>query len=80
MTKDGIPVRVWCWPGNNDQQVLAEVKDDMRHWRLGRVIIVVDHDFSRADNLASQSSRSGQRAARVDHGQEDHPNGGRDSL
>ncbi|PWU49672.1 IS1634 family transposase [Micromonospora sp. S4605] len=53
VTKEGIPVRVWCWPGNtNDQQVLAEVKDDMRDWRLGRVITVVDRGFSSADNLA----------------------------
>jgi transposase len=53
VTKDGIPVRVWCWPGNtNDQAVLAEVKDDMRQWRLGRVITVVDRGFSSANNLA----------------------------
>jgi transposase len=53
VTRQGIPVRVWCWPGNtNDQSVLAEVKDDMRHWRLGRVITVVDRGFSSADNLA----------------------------
>jgi transposase len=53
VTKEGIPVRVWCWPGNtNDQQVLAEVRDDMRDWKLGRVITVVDRGFSCADNLA----------------------------
>jgi len=53
VTKEGIPVRCWCWPGNsNDQQVLAEVKDDMRDWKLGRVITVVDRGFSSADNLA----------------------------
>jgi transposase len=53
VTREGIPVRVWCWPGNtNDQSVLAEVKDDMRDWRLGRVITVVDRGFSSADNLA----------------------------
>lgn len=53
VTREGIPVRVWCWPGNtNDQQVLAEVKDDMRHWKLGRVITVVDRGFSSTDNLA----------------------------
>jgi transposase len=53
VTKEGIPVRVWCWPGNtNDQAVLAEVKDDMRHWKLGRVITVVDRGFSSVDNLA----------------------------
>jgi transposase len=53
VTKEGIPVRVWCWPGDsNDQQVLAEVKDDMQDWKLGRVITVVDRGFSSADNLA----------------------------
>jgi transposase len=53
VTKEGIPVRCWCWPGNsNDQHVLAEVKDDMRDWKLGRVITVVDRGFSSADNLA----------------------------
>ena len=53
VTREGIPVRCWCWPGNtNDQSVLAEVKDDMRHWKLGRVITVVDRGFSSADNLA----------------------------
>ena len=37
VTKEGIPVRCWCWPGNaSDQAVLAEVKDDMRDWKLGR--------------------------------------------
>ena len=53
VTREGLPVRCWCWPGNSsDQAVLAEVKDDMRHWKLGRVITVVDRGFSSADNLA----------------------------
>jgi transposase len=53
VTKEGIPVRCWCWPGNsNDQAVLAEVRDDMRDWKLGRVITVVDRGFSSAENLA----------------------------
>ncbi|HEY9414062.1 MAG TPA: IS1634 family transposase [Pseudonocardia sp.] len=53
VTKEGIPVRSWCWPGNtSDQAILPEVKDDMRGWRLGRVITVVDRGFSSADNLA----------------------------
>jgi transposase len=53
VTRTGIPVRVWCWPGNTqDQTLLAEVKDDMRAWKLGRVITVVDRGFSAADNLA----------------------------
>jgi len=53
VTRQGIPVRVWCWPGNTqDQTILAEVKDDLRAWKLGRVITVVDRGFSSADNLA----------------------------
>jgi transposase len=53
VTREGIPVRVWCWPGNtNDQTVLQQVKDDLRGWRLGRVVTVVDRGFSSADNLA----------------------------
>jgi hypothetical protein len=52
VTRDGIPVRVWCWPGNtNDQALLPQVKDDLRAWRLGRVVTVVDRGFSSASNL-----------------------------
>jgi hypothetical protein len=51
--REGIPVRVWCWPGNtNDMTVLQQVKDDLRGWRLGRVITVVDRGFASDDNLA----------------------------
>jgi hypothetical protein len=53
VTREGIPVRVWCWPGNaNDQTLLAQVKDDLRGWRLGRVVTVVDRGFSSERNLA----------------------------
>ena len=52
VTKEGIPVRCWCWPGNtNDQSVLPEVRDGMRDWKLGRVITVVDRGFSSPANL-----------------------------
>lgn len=52
VTREGIPVRVWCWPGNtNDQSVLPEVKDGLRGWRLGRVVTVVDRGFSSDANL-----------------------------
>jgi hypothetical protein len=52
VTKEGIPVRCWCWPGNtNDQAVLPEVRDGMRDWRLGRVVTVVDRGMSSSDNL-----------------------------
>ncbi|MBA3508820.1 MAG: IS1634 family transposase [Thermoleophilaceae bacterium] len=52
VTREGIPVRVWVWPGNtNDMSVISEVKDDLRGWRLGRVITVVDRGFSSEENL-----------------------------
>jgi transposase len=52
VTKEGIPVRCWCWPGNTtDTTVLPEVKDGMRDWRLGRVVTVVDRGFSAETNL-----------------------------
>ena len=53
VTREGIPVRCWCWPGNTgDQAILPEVKDGLRGWRLGRVVTVVDRGFSSRENLA----------------------------
>src|SRR3954451_9209048 len=52
VTREGIPVRVWCWRGNaNDAALLPQVKDDLRAWRLGRVVTVVDRGVSSAANL-----------------------------
>jgi transposase len=52
VTREGIPVRVWVWPGNtNDQTVIGQVKDDLAGWRLGRVVWVVDRGFSADENL-----------------------------
>ncbi|MCA1680211.1 MAG: IS1634 family transposase [Actinobacteria bacterium] len=52
VTREGIPVRVWVWPGNtNDQTVVKEVKDDLAGWRLGRCVWVVDRGFSSDENL-----------------------------
>jgi transposase len=37
VTREGIAVRVRCWPGNtNDVSVIGEVKDGQRGWWLGR--------------------------------------------
>jgi hypothetical protein len=53
VTREGIPVRCWVWPGNtNDQTVIGQVKDDLRDWRLGRVVTVTDTGFSSEANLA----------------------------
>jgi hypothetical protein len=51
VTRDGIPLRVWCWPGNTaDSALIRQVKDDMRGWSLSRVIWVADRGFTSAEN------------------------------
>jgi hypothetical protein len=51
VTREGIPVRVWCWPGNtSDSALIRQVKADMRDWNLGRVVWVADRGFSSARN------------------------------
>jgi hypothetical protein len=51
VTRGGIPVRVWCWPGNTaDSALIRQARDDMRDWSLARVIWVADRGFSSAAN------------------------------
>lgn len=51
VTRDGIPVRCWVWPGNTvDVSVVEEVKRDLNDWKLGRVIMVMDTGFNSAEN------------------------------
>jgi len=51
VTRDGIPVRVWCWPGNTaDSALIRQVKDDMRDWTLSQIVWVADRGFSSAEN------------------------------
>jgi hypothetical protein len=51
VTRDGIPVRVWCWPGNTaDSALIRQVKDEMRDWNLARVVWVADRGFTSDQN------------------------------
>jgi len=51
VTRQGIPVRMWIFPGDTSEQLLLRtVKDDLREWNLNRVIWVVDRGFSSAAN------------------------------
>jgi hypothetical protein len=51
VTRDGIPVRVWSWPGNTgDSKLIRQVKTDMRDWTLTRIVWVGDRGFSSAAN------------------------------
>ncbi|WP_010532500.1 IS1634 family transposase [Lentibacillus jeotgali] len=52
VTREGIPIKCWVWPGNTmDMTVVEEIKDDLAGWKLGRVISVADRGFSSEDNL-----------------------------
>jgi hypothetical protein len=51
VTRQGIPVRMWTFPGDTSEQLLLRtVKDDLRDWNLTRVIWVVDRGFSSGAN------------------------------
>jgi len=51
VTREGIPVRVWTFPGDTSDQVLIRtVKDDLRQWNLNRVIWALDRGFTSAQN------------------------------
>ena len=43
LTRDGLPVRSWVFPGNTvDATTVAQVKESLRGWKLNRAIFVGD--------------------------------------
>jgi IS4 transposase len=51
VTRDGIPVRVWSWPGDTaDSALIRQVKDDMRDWALAKIVWVADRGFASQEN------------------------------
>ena len=51
VTREGIPVRVWSFPGNTaDSALIRQVKADLREWTLSRVIWVADRGFTSEEN------------------------------
>jgi transposase len=51
VTRTGIPVRVWTFPGNtSDQEIIRRARDDLRDWNLSRVIWVLDRGFTSERN------------------------------
>jgi len=52
VTRQGIPVRCWVWPGNtNDAETVPQVKQSLAGWRLNRVVWAVDRGMTSDDNL-----------------------------
>jgi hypothetical protein len=53
VTRDGIPVRCWTFPGNTaDQKIIRRVEDDLGAWNLRRLVWVADRGFASAANRA----------------------------
>jgi hypothetical protein len=51
VTRDGIPVRCWSWPGNTaDSALIRQVRDQLREWNLARVVWVADRGFASEAN------------------------------
>ena len=51
VTRDGIPVRVWSWPGSTaDTDLIRQVRGDIRQWTLSRVVWVADRGFTSQKN------------------------------
>jgi hypothetical protein len=53
VTRDGVPVRCWTFPGNTaDTSIIRTVKDDLAGWNLRRMVWVADRGFASAANRA----------------------------
>jgi Transposase DDE domain len=51
VTRAGIPVRVWSWPGNTtDTALIRQAKADLREWTPARIVWVGDRGFTSAAN------------------------------
>jgi transposase len=57
VTKEGIPIRCWTFPGTtSDQQIIRKIKDDLAGWMLNRVVFVCDSGFNSIDNRSYLTS------------------------
>jgi len=51
VTKEGIPIRSWVFPGNRaDVTTVNEVQRDLSGWKLGRVVWVMDRGMTSEEN------------------------------
>jgi transposase len=60
VTREGVPVRSWVFPGNTpDVTTLTHIKDDLRGMKLGRTLFVGDAGMYSAANLEALSKGAG---------------------
>jgi transposase len=51
VTREGLPVRSWVFPGNTaDVKTVAKVKADLKDWQLGRALFVADSGMNSQEN------------------------------
>ena len=51
VTREGLPVRSWVFPGNtSDVDTVKKVRDDLRGWKLGRALFVADSGMNSGTN------------------------------
>jgi len=51
VTREGLPVRCWVFPGNTtDSSTVEKVRSDLRGWSLGRALFVADAGINSEDN------------------------------
>nr|WP_200873704.1 IS1634 family transposase [Candidatus Magnetobacterium casensis] len=51
VTREGLPVRSWVFPGNTaDVKTVEQVKSDLKGWKLGRALFVADAGMNSEDN------------------------------
>ena len=60
VTREGLPVRSWVFPGNTaDVATVERVKTDLKGWRLGRCVFVGDAGMNSQDNRRKLSLGGG---------------------
>ncbi|MBF0488936.1 MAG: transposase [Nitrospirae bacterium] len=51
VTREGLPVRSWVFPGNTaDIKTVEQVKSDLKGWKLGRALFVADAGMNSENN------------------------------
>ena len=60
VTKDGLPVRSWIFPGNtSDSTTVERVRKDLRGWKLGRALFVADSGMNSEENRRELARAAG---------------------
>ena len=61
VTREGIPVRCWVLPGNqNDAKCVKQIQQDMNDWKLGHVIWAMDRGMTSEENRKILQKAGGQ--------------------